>query len=233
MRNEIRSYSINSIYARIIASWIEDPRGSPDEMAHDLWELIKESLSLNPLWESEFNRNVVHAFYFVKALCLTKNINNLVMWTHYTASHTGAIFIFKPASLESDFSKAKPVRYVDCPPTIFNGDNFPKYATGQIDLNDREFIRYVKNLIFLTKQSRWSYEEEWRVWRDYNEDDLTDISYRRFVKSELSEIIFGFRSERSFERECRSLVSDGEYANITWKRAIRDYNTQELRYIAA
>lgn len=81
-------------------------------------------------------------------LCLTNEPKNLLMWSHYSGSHTG-ICIGYDASFYP-FSTAKPVRYTSERP--------------QVPLVEAPVVNEVIiDSIFLSKSPHWKYEAEWRA----------------------------------------------------------------------
>jgi len=79
--------------------------------------------------------------------CFTPNPKNLLMWSHYAASHTGIVLQFHPACDPGIFTRPAPVVYSDHYPTVdWANDTF-----GEI-----------RKALFV-KSSHWQYENEWRI----------------------------------------------------------------------
>lgn len=84
----------------------------------------------------------------VGLLCLTEAPDDILMWSHYAASHTGVCLGF--ATDRSSFSTALRVRYELARPVV-----------NPIKQNADEMLE----MALLTKAKHWEYEREWRVIR--------------------------------------------------------------------
>lgn len=105
-------------------------------------------------------------------LSLTERPENLLMWGHYSSSHTGVCLEFAVSADEPFFGRAQPVVYLDKRPT-FN----PK---GTEEENVEAAL--------LTKSPDWKYESEWRIIDQYH--GKANCS---FPSERLTGIVFGRR----------------------------------------
>ena len=81
-------------------------------------------------------------------LSLSTRRDQVLMWSHYAASHTGICLRFSGASWAFPFRAAQPVIYSAARP-ILN----PVFDDGEA----------IMSKVVLTKADFWAYEEEWRV----------------------------------------------------------------------
>ncbi len=91
-------------------------------------------------------------FYYLQisgkagVLCLAEKPDELLMWSHYSDSHTGVCLGFRT---ETDFfGVAQPVRYSDLRPVV---NPVHQQADEMLDL------------ALYTKAMHWKYESEWRI----------------------------------------------------------------------
>lgn len=114
-----------------------------------------------------FNEETNHARLQTRVLCLAEENDNLLMWSHYSASHTGAVFKLNAVGeLDVPLLVAKKVTY---------SMEYPLFATEE-ELIDHllyvhriDFAQRERDLL-LVKGHNWQYENEWRV-------SITDEAY--------------------------------------------------------
>lgn len=125
--------------------------------------------------------------------CFSSDLDNLLMWSHYGAKHTGFCLEFD-TSLEP-FSKARKVKYVD---------DFPKLdAEGMVvDCNYEPVLELLH-----TKSTAWRYENEWRC---INAEAPLAYAYEQ---TSLTGVYFGSEiDETSIEIIC--LILQGQNPNV-------------------
>jgi hypothetical protein len=84
----------------------------------------------------------------VGVLSLSEKQDDVLMWSHYSSSHTGICLRFKVSAAKPFFANALPVRY--------------QLERPVLDLaSDDAHTQSEKAL--LTKADYWSYEKEWRI----------------------------------------------------------------------
>jgi hypothetical protein len=103
----------------------------------------------------------------IGVLCLSASYEDLLMWSHYSANHTGVCIGFD-SDLEP-FSTARPVRYQE---------GRAKVAPLNVSSTEEELVEKV----LFVKSVHWKYEAEWRSIkrpiRDDEKDYYKDL-YRR------------------------------------------------------
>jgi len=94
----------------------------------------------------------------ISILSLTEDRNNLLMWSHYAAQHTGIVIGFKSDHHfinhklhdNDELRHPRPVSYSKSRPKI-------NFSEKYMQLDD------IFSQFFLTKSREWNYEKEWRV----------------------------------------------------------------------
>ncbi|WPD76555.1 DUF2971 domain-containing protein [Dickeya fangzhongdai] len=150
-----------------------------------------------------------------RVLCLTKKIDNILMWSHYADSHKGAVLLFD-FSHDLKFQNINIVKYDSSHSKIisniaekaikdivtyilnYEGGMDAAIKKGDELLENKKFneilIQFVlKNLtpFFFEKREIWAYEEEYRMVSSADEypDELIDFN----IES-LREVIFGVKA---------------------------------------
>ncbi|AVI49759.1 hypothetical protein C5O00_00700 [Pukyongia salina] len=109
--------------------------------------------------------------------CLSQNIDNHLMWAHYTNNYDGFTLQFKDMQIESPLSDYKayglrPVIYTSSPKKVNSSEP------------------YAHQYLFTTKLKHWEYESEWRI-----VTDLKDSKHREmyFVPENVTAIYVGHK----------------------------------------
>lgn len=139
----------------------------------DLWQSVQTEL------QSLANR--------VGVLCLTEAPDNVLMWSHYAAGHTGVCLKFRRRDSRF-FERAQQVRYVDSQPPI--------RPTDPIAVGFEIMAR------LLTKTTAWAYEREWRIVDHENGFGVQTISH-----TDLSAVIVGLKTDNAVRAQVRSWLS--------------------------
>ena len=149
----------------------------------------------NWLWD-ETNKDVC-------VLSLSELNDNLLMWSHYSDSHTGICLELTFQTSE----KLHEVQYSDVRPEIFFAD---------VRQQDRDDQRYSDAVIatLTTKMSDWVYEKEWRC------IDFGGPGERSMPDRMLSGIVFGCRTSDTDRQMVRDWVkSTGQ--SVTFSQAVQ------------
>jgi hypothetical protein len=146
------------------------------------------------LEEIHLNRIKNQLYREVGILCLTKQPDNILMWSHYAEKHTGFVIGF---DTQSDFFAKRPnelgeigelqdVDYSKDRPTI----EVP-FTQESPDVN-----------IFFTKNEDWRYQAEWRIvlfLKDAHSQPKPGIHLFSIPPNCIREIIFGSHAEKTKE----------------------------------
>ncbi|EEX36512.1 hypothetical protein VIB_002827 [Vibrio metschnikovii CIP 69.14] len=156
---------------------------------------------LNNMSDSDLSQMLNRAMYDILGTnlkgkgvsCFSSDFNNLLMWSHYGAKHTGFCLEFD-TSLEP-FSKARKVKYVD---------DFPKLDAEVmvVDCNYEPVLELLH-----TKSAAWRYENEWRC--IHNEAPLAYM----YEQASLTGVYFGSETDEAcIEIIC--LILQGQNPNV-------------------
>ncbi|MGD0820852.1 MAG: DUF2971 domain-containing protein [Desulfomonilia bacterium] len=95
-------------------------------------------------------------------LCLAENPNNLLMWAHYAASHTGFAIEFNEKHPFFD-KREKQEELGRCLTKVTYTKVRPKTFLLDPKIEEEQFRKRWAHDIFFTKSEHWEYEEEWRM----------------------------------------------------------------------
>jgi hypothetical protein len=140
-------------------------------------------------------------------LSLTDDPANLLMWAHYTASHTGFLIGFEGDNL------------------WFEHNRIPEDESKRDCAYDLRLIRKVKYIdvgvensvsrvgkdLFHVKSKLWEYESEWRMLRPLDKHHTKigkDVFLFRVPPSSISSVILGVRSSSALESEIKKIIGD-------------------------
>ena len=142
-------YKRNKYYKELIKS--KRPHLTPHE--------IKKELKTNPYLKKLRNASYINemAVKLIKSYgiyCLTEVPDDILMWSHYSDSHTGICLQFNATEELSIFWEAYMVTYQEKYPEV-NMMEIGKY---------KQFFN-----LFATKSQHWKYEKERRVIKDEND----------------------------------------------------------------
>lgn len=144
----------------------------------------------------------------VGLLCLTESPDDILMWSHYAASHRGVCLGFRAES--TSFNTALKVRYEPSRPVI-----------NPIFQNPDEMLERA----LLTKAKHWEYENEWRLIR-YK----AGAGVYSFHTKALAEIILGSQIGEAEATEVRKMaLSSKSRPNI--RRAVLCQDTFKIRLL--
>lgn len=133
----------------------------------------------------------------IGVLSLSKNYDNILMWSHYSASHTGLVFEFEPTIDTECFVRPMSVEYHDNYQLL----SYTKPFT-------EESIK-----LMLTKHLSWKYEEEFRC------IDLQYYGAKQFLPTELTGIIFGAKAKKCDIQEMIDLCHANGFGHVKFKQA--------------
>lgn len=139
---------------------------------------------------------------------LSRIHDDILMWSHYAASHRGYCLIF--AEAERFFARAQEVVYSDIYPII-----------NPVVEDDRS--RWTKTL--LTKATHWKYEEELRII-----EHETGPGRKYFPAAALLGVIFGCKMEKADKARVMEWC-EGRNPPIEYFEAVQSENTYSLNIV--
>jgi hypothetical protein len=136
-------------------------------------------------------------------LSFSLNAEDPLLWGHYAASFEGISLVFRRTNApRSAFSICAKVEYVDEPPTLPLSLMMELARRWVAKESNKDVANEVFFLSFLHKDSRWSHENEARVF--YPKSAFEKIS---FDPQELLAIILGPKSSSDLETRIRTEVA--------------------------
>jgi len=134
--------------------------------------------------------------YKTAILSLSEKPDEILMWSHYAAGHTGVCIQFKATHDIGYFGAARPVHYSKL------YEEYPILADG------REQARR----LVLTKSDNWKYESEWRVvvvgGNDFGE--TPGDKYYVIQPDALIGVIFGCQISEEHRNKLKEWIRSGE-----------------------
>jgi hypothetical protein len=168
----------------------------------------KDELDFDHVKLQEQKRNIL-------IVSLTEEVDNLLMWAHYGASHSGFAVGF-------DSTKESFTNRADGAPRRLGQVNYsylrPRARTPE-DVRDQE--------LFLTKSLHWQHEREWRMFESpFNSDENTPVCEGvwgfRFAPDAVERIVLGCRIAADTEARIRAVSADPAYAHVKLLRMETD-----------
>lgn len=151
--------------------------------------LKKARQDMNRFDRTSFLENITRALQEdvnkVGVLSLSAVQDNVLMWSHYAAGHSGICLRFDVSAAIEFFGIAQKVIYAS---------EYPKVELLSASPEDK-----VKALL-MTKANEWSYENEWRIFNHHSGPEK-----KKFSEPALIGVIFGARissQDRDFAIEC-------------------------------
>lgn len=96
-----------------------------------------------------------------RVLCVTEELDNVVMWAHYASEHRGVCIKLQCVDeIDNTLLVARPVNYTTKYPDFPSLQNYAKHLTGEIPI---DFAPLIYDHGVYTKHEDWGYEREWRV----------------------------------------------------------------------
>jgi|694.fasta_scaffold121259_2 hypothetical protein len=140
--------------------------------------------------------------------CFLQNPDNLLLWAHYSASHTGVCLKFDITKDEDLFALTFAVKY---------SKDYPQFDY----LTERDQL---VNKAMLTKSIHWKYEDEIRVIK-------TKFGNHPFAKESLKEIIFGCKADPNEIRTIRQIVINANYPDLKLRQVKLKDNEYDVEMV--
>lgn len=165
---------------------------NPNIIEKDLEAFLKKALELVDI-DTNINNLLTFTLNRFGVCCFTETFDNLLMWSHYSGSHTGVCLEFDEKILvKIEKSWLIKIKYSNEFPIVNNTPEIEKALT--------------------TKSECWEYENEFRILAHKQ-------GLMNFPKEALKSIIFGVKSDESQIKRIIKLVNQSGYKNIAFKKA--------------
>ncbi|MBT3068388.1 DUF2971 domain-containing protein [Rhodoferax sp. U11-2br] len=112
-------------------------------------------------YERTFNSALTAELTNSRVLCVTEELDNVVMWAHYAAEHKGVCIRLQCIDeVDNTLLAARPVKYTDLYPSFPPLRDYIRYLTGEKPI---DIAQLVYNEAAYVKHKDWAYEREWRI----------------------------------------------------------------------
>ncbi|WP_319575904.1 DUF2971 domain-containing protein [uncultured Desulfobacter sp.] len=158
---------------------------------------------------------------------LSKEKNNVLMWSHYTESHTGFSLGFTLSKAFTEYNESNAiigkndVHYSEDNPFV---DYFIKFAKYTQPPEWNEFWVSLLSMGLVVKSKAWEYENEVRIIRG-------KPGNVQFSPSELKVVIFGLNLTPKKRMKIRNILSDHEWRHVQMKEVIRKDDGFRLKVV--
>lgn len=175
------------------------------------------------LFDKDLQRKILlnHITNYIGVCSFSEAQNNLLLWSHYAASHTGFVIEFNALYLKNYLVNT----YIPLQEKrlLFkvNYSNKYKYINAFSENYDKELSK-----AFLTKAKDWSYEQEWRILY-YNGANKNITIPLAFLPDIVNSVILGSKISSINEGKIKDKLN--KY-NIRIKKAIQSEKKFEMIY---
>lgn len=152
-------------------------------------------------------------------LSLTSINDNITMWSHYAANHSGYVIEFdtsdrffnKKIKTDDPIRHVREVRYEEKRPDIKIYDS---------SMNELEMLDFLAEKILLTKSRHWEYEKELRMISNLKETDRVVQSANQcihlncFESAAITSIYLGVNVEPLFRDNLTRILQENRYAHV-------------------
>lgn len=192
------------------------PAWSLEQLEANMGAALDESLDGGSATLPRFRAEAREHLRNSKILCLTTAPENFMMWTHYAGQHTGVVLGFRNVpGLDSPWTEARPVNYVDQMPVLTDNDELSDVLAGRANFDAG---RVIERLVY-TKSNPFAYEQEQRIYSGDGRNAEADFEDIGFHQDELESVTLGPRIHPEDEAAVRGLVAAG-YGEVAMRRAV-------------
>lgn len=181
---------------------------------------IEKLKSLENIY-SRLEKDVKHSAVF----SLSKEENNVLMWSHYSDSHRGFSLGFALSDTFTTYNEANAiigtseVYYTENNPFV---DYFLEFSKCTDTPEWNSFWVPLLTIGLVAKSEAWEYEKEVRIIRG-------KPGKVKFSPSELRVVIFGLNMNKKRRKTIRKLLSGNEWSHVQFKKVIRENDGFKLR----
>ena len=156
---------------------------------------------------------------------LTREQNNVLMWSHYADKHKGFSVGFDFSSSITEYNEENQI--VGTEDVYYSEDNpFVEYFLSICKAPKlppwEEFWPSIFSMGLVAKSYAWKYENEVRVIRG-NAGIVT------YSPDDLKEMIFGLEIETKKRNDIENILSGSEFTHVQMKKIVREYDGFKLR----
>ncbi|MDH4560666.1 DUF2971 domain-containing protein [Pseudomonas sp. BN411] len=204
------------VFEKLELELLSNPPGLPPEMdgklTHEEYiDLLKDGIRRNlPTFMSRLAPGIEEGyarFYSIAEerigiLCLTESPDDLLMWAHYAAAHTGFVVEFDPKHPFFDQRRSNVDELRHLRRVVYSSERPTLTLSTAKDLS-----------ALLTKSIHWGYENEWRMMVDLNDaSEVKIIGSNRyhlfdFPRASIRSVILGCRMDDETKMEIHQALN--------------------------
>lgn len=158
---------------------------------------------------------------------LSKEENNMLMWSHYADSHKGFAVGFELSTNFTEFNEenaiigTEEVHYSESNPFV---DYFTELAKSTKPPTWDEFWVPLISMGLVAKSNAWVYENEVRIIRG-------KPGKVKYSHEELKEVIFGLNMAPKKKSKIKKILSSTEWSHVQTKEVIREDDGFKLKVV--
>lgn len=207
LNNIKKEYESDRNYIKVWQSILDGQKIEYDKNSiEDIIEKITQ-FQINDLKKSiQFLRENWNAR--IGIVCLSESPDIIQMWSHYADNHRGIVIAFDETQIVKDPRELVKVHCRDrmvLLPVPATPDKLGQYA--------EYYEKYIDDVL-RSKESKWVYENEVRLYANLNEKDKDGYYYFDIPQSSITEIYLGIRSPETSEIIAKSIKQSKEYHHL-------------------
>jgi hypothetical protein len=151
-----------------------------------------------------------------RVMCVAEENDNLLMWSHYSEAHTGAVFKLNAIKeLDVDLLAARKVEYSTEYPVLATEEEWVDHlcCIKRLELGKRRLD------LFYVKSKDWSYEKEWRVSITSEDYPLNDAVYYAEPPEVFGAVYLGCRMPQEDKEQIMELADQSLPNMEIWQAA--------------
>ena len=170
---------------------------SPDMSDYAKKHLVKEAIR-NKTYKNMPGNDSKRLKETTGVICFTDKYNDEHMWKKYAKNDSGFCLCYRYDPTDRVMGRSLPVQYTD---------TYPLYKYVNIEVKD------VIVELMITKQTKWKYENEWRLVFIEGANRHQSITPNALVG-----IVYGYNTKHKFINKCRKLAKKRKLPIQIWKR---------------
>jgi hypothetical protein len=156
--------------------------------------------------ETETLAAVKKVFSSDAVFCASLTCDNQLLWSHYAKDHSGVALEFAPSIAKDSILRLMTrVIYSDDRPVFYKSPKDFMFKS-MFRENSEVNVEYARS-IMMTKNTRWSYEQEVRMYIPMYVNENETYRLDSYYPEELSAIYLGCKAEPNYERELVRLAN--------------------------
>lgn len=222
--DDVRDRYINAFWDKHFAAHPKSGErweGTVAALTESYAEGLQQARAMLPQTNAELRAHMARE----KIICFSETPYSIPMWAYYAEQHQGAVFCFQciPGG-DSPYRIAKPVRYREEMPLLYEDDEFYRSLIRDYSLRDNH--PEIIDRVVYTKAMAWKHEREWRIRQGDGRFPHAIHEDNSFDGNELAAILFGCRMPEDDRTRLTALAR--EYPSAELYQMEKDQKTFSL-----